>query len=989
MLAMLWKILNFIGHLLFLLVIWAPVPVLAISAFTEFGSRHIGIVLRKYKLLGNFGGKKEHIWALLLSIGLSVLLLALAILIGRWASHVLPDLIKPFYDEEIVSRESALKLFFQLSIRTLLNSRNFWEYLIAGLTASMETALISMAYSDIAQHANFLWKSVVLHGKSNRLVNVAQQKPVNFLVEYSKDGHPVIIAPLKDKQLPAKYKKLNEKNEKEEGDPGSYAVKTFAVAPGPRHTFVWGAPYVIFSQSMVLLSLVSAPLWFKGNFSVLIAVWIALFLGIALWIIDITILNKAVSKIVFVELLDRFKEHGKEKILQLADFLKRDKAESEIFELTMFEGESNPFLSLAKEQVNFDICYLTTTAINIFRNMMVNVRYYAFEESNSFLMIPFDSISAIDFDGRKLAIDTSAGRAYEYNAGSAAARRTAMALADRLRESYRRAHMQISTMNYEEALEYINKLVNYERKSMPKVPPDLNEFRDFLAKIENPHLKLKNPILVVGTKGKGSTAAHLAAILASYGYKVGLYTSPHLRQPVERIKIVKMDKGKLLFEEIAGDEFATYISRIHRFMPKKGGMRTYFELLTAIAFLYFNDQGVDYSVIEAGLGGKYDATNVVEQVLTVITPISYDHVHILGPDLASIVEQKVDVIKKRRDFPLIRVVLGEQIGEELTSTFKKAPVRPRTVVIKGLMNKLERLLNSDRELNFHIGFLYSDENYQEGVEETLEAIKNTAIPTKILKKRVKLYPARFNYSGLFPLSPDGIIPGTKFQFEPPRHNKTMELKTGLAGKYQAHNASLAMLAAYVLDIPRKTGKNPSGTDKLTSEHMPGRFQIVRKYDPLMIVDGAHNDFAIREFLGALKEYIDKMAAPNGKYGLFLVFGSNEDKDYHAMIESIFKSGLKLEKIYFTSSGISRAETPNRLLEAAQGILVKLGHEHKRDYFKRMETEPKARTAFDRAFDDAILYEKTTDNKSIMVVTGSFYLAGEAVEWNYEFLVGLP
>lgn len=190
-------------------------------------------------------------------------------------------------------------------------------------------------------------------------------------------------------------------------------------------------------------------------------------------------------------------------------------------------------------------------------------------------------------------------------------------------------------MEFKEAVSFLYSLIDYEKKK--GYVESLDDYRKFLERFDNPQHKLKNPILIVGTKGKGSTAHLIAGGLQSLGFKVGLYTSPHLIDIRERIKI----NG----EKIPEERFAGYISEIKPNIEGKRGIRTVFETLTLMAFLYFNEEQVDFAVLEAGLGGRLDATNVVNQILTIITNISYDHMEILGNTLTKIAWEKAMVIK--------------------------------------------------------------------------------------------------------------------------------------------------------------------------------------------------------------------------------------------------------------------------------------------------------------------------------------------------------
>jgi dihydrofolate synthase/folylpolyglutamate synthase len=221
-------------------------------------------------------------------------------------------------------------------------------------------------------------------------------------------------------------------------------------------------------------------------------------------------------------------------------------------------------------------------------------------------------------------------------------------------------------MEFSKAVEYLYSLIDYERKK--GYVESLDPFFEFLGTFGNPHLKLRNPILIVGTKGKGSTAHLIAGGLLSQGFKVGLYTSPHLVDIRERIKI----NG----EKISETKFANFIEQIKPFIEGKRGIRTVFETLTLMAFLYFLEENVDYTVLEAGLGGRLDATNSANQILTVITNISYDHMEILGERITQIAREKAAVIKNAN--PVIVASQHPQVHKTIRNVSEKfcAPLYP-------------------------------------------------------------------------------------------------------------------------------------------------------------------------------------------------------------------------------------------------------------------------------------------------------------------------
>jgi dihydrofolate synthase/folylpolyglutamate synthase len=199
-------------------------------------------------------------------------------------------------------------------------------------------------------------------------------------------------------------------------------------------------------------------------------------------------------------------------------------------------------------------------------------------------------------------------------------------------------------MNYRAALGYILSFTDYEKlpgSAYAAANFDLRRMEELLGRVGNPHLKARS-VHVAGTKGKGSTAAMIASALSAAGYRSGLYTSPHLHTFRERIRI----GGEIITEE----EFSALVGRLKpevEAVNLRGayGELTTFEILTAIAFAYFGQQGVDFQVLEVGLGGRLDATNVVKPEVSVITSISLDHAEVLGHSLAQIAKEKAGIIK--------------------------------------------------------------------------------------------------------------------------------------------------------------------------------------------------------------------------------------------------------------------------------------------------------------------------------------------------------
>lgn len=183
--------------------------------------------------------------------------------------------------------------------------------------------------------------------------------------------------------------------------------------------------------------------------------------------------------------------------------------------------------------------------------------------------------------------------------------------------------------------------------TVPGVKLELSRVEAFMRGIDNPHASY--PVIhIAGTNGKGSTAAMLAAIMGAQGYKTGLFTSPHLVQPNERIRI-----GNVLVP----DAFIVEMVDNWRTIIDKHGI-TFFEVLTALGMAYFKQETVDYAVIETGLGGRLDATNVVDPLLSIITSVSMDHENILGDTIQKIAGEKAGIIKPGRP-----VILGSNTNE--------------------------------------------------------------------------------------------------------------------------------------------------------------------------------------------------------------------------------------------------------------------------------------------------------------------------------------
>src|SRR5262245_54348228 len=197
-------------------------------------------------------------------------------------------------------------------------------------------------------------------------------------------------------------------------------------------------------------------------------------------------------------------------------------------------------------------------------------------------------------------------------------------------------------MTYDEALAFWYGRIAYERRQPRPGDLKLDRMRALLRRLGDPHRRFRC-IHVAGTKGKGSTSAMLASVLRAAGYRTGLFTSPHLSDVSERVQVDGVPIGR---EEIAArmGEVASAVAELDR-EGDPARSPTFFEVITALGFLHFDCRRVDIAVLEVGLGGRFDSTNVCQPLVSIITNVSYDHMAILGDRLEEITDQKAGIIK--------------------------------------------------------------------------------------------------------------------------------------------------------------------------------------------------------------------------------------------------------------------------------------------------------------------------------------------------------
>ena len=241
-------------------------------------------------------------------------------------------------------------------------------------------------------------------------------------------------------------------------------------------------------------------------------------------------------------------------------------------------------------------------------------------------------------------------------------------------------------MNEKETLDWIS---SFEKHGMHL---GLERITSLLNSLRNPHDSL-NVIHVAGTNGKGSVCNYISSILQKAGYRVGVYLSPHLQRFSERIIINN--------KEISSHDLTVLVERIRPLveeMQKKNQTPTFFEIVTAIAFLYFKEQKVDYTVVEVGLGGRLDATNVVSPLVCVITDISLEHTDVLGKNIKEIAFEKAGIIKK--NVPVVTAAKKDSLP--VIQTIAKEKNTSLTIVEKPQIKRLtSTMISQEFSINGH------------------------------------------------------------------------------------------------------------------------------------------------------------------------------------------------------------------------------------------------------------------------------------------------
>lgn len=348
--------------------------------------------------------------------------------------------------------------------------------------------------------------------------------------------------------------------------------------------------------------------------------------------------------------------------------------------------------------------------------------------------------------------------------------------------------MTSEIQDYASALQYLYGFADYERAT----PRALEGFRlasvaTLLHAAGDPHLAL-TAVHIAGTKGKGSTAAMIGAVLQSAGYSVGFYSSPHLHTHRERYRL----DG----EPVSEEGFTATLKHLQPAIERVRAERslTTFEVSTALAFELFRAAGVDWSVVETGMGGRLDSTNLIEPRLSVITNISKDHTDVLGTTLGEIAYEKAGIIK-----PGVPVVVASQPDEA-----REVILRRAEQVGAPAWYVPEHILTRDRSID--------------GVE-----------------------------GQSFTLDTSVTLGGESL------HGRRVSLR--MVGSHQVENALTAILACTLPGEPASRVGAAHLVDGLAHATWPGRFEVLPGPHPTVVLDGAHNPYSVLQLKQSLAEVI--------------------------------------------------------------------------------------------------------------------------------------
>ena len=300
-------------------------------------------------------------------------------------------------------------------------------------------------------------------------------------------------------------------------------------------------------------------------------------------------------------------------------------------------------------------------------------------------------------------------------------------------------------LNYSNSLIELGKRFNFEKDEKTKFPFfKLDRTKKLMNLLGNPQNDNSFTIHVAGTNGKGTVSSIIDSII-SKDYKTGLLTSPHLKNYTERIKI----NGNEISQKLFASTYEYISNKIYNFEKEEGIEFTFFEIITAMAFVIFNNEAVDVKILETGLGGTFDSTNIVNSDISVITPISEDHKKILGGNLKSIAQNKAGIIKKNS-----KVIISKQkkICKEVlinTAKSKKSDlieVKYKTYDnLKIVKNRMVTKLSVDK-IDYNINYKSIGSYHLDNIATAIKTVKefNSGISVKTITKGINknVWPCR-------------------------------------------------------------------------------------------------------------------------------------------------------------------------------------------------------------------------------------------------------
>jgi dihydrofolate synthase/folylpolyglutamate synthase len=342
----------------------------------------------------------------------------------------------------------------------------------------------------------------------------------------------------------------------------------------------------------------------------------------------------------------------------------------------------------------------------------------------------------------------------------------------------------------------------FSRTGPAAIKPDLNNTIDLCAFLKNPQQHFKC-IHIAGTNGKGSVSHMLASVLQEQGYKTGLYTSPHIRDFRERIRI----NGAMISEKAVID----FTESIQSFIDEKEP--SFFEVTVGMAFKYFADEGVDIAVIETGLGGRLDSTNIIDPEISVITNIGFDHTALLGNTLEAIAGEKAGIIKKTKP-----VVIGRSNSSTKNVFLNKAKETVSPIQFAEENYRIENIANGRTTLSFQIT---SPTGLQRNISSKLNGIYQVENIRTVVASIDLLNELRWK------ISEDALLKGI--------YNTS--LNTGLRGRWETIEENPTV----VLDV----GHNPDGIEQILKQLNNCT------YNQLHIILGLSKDKDYQEILSLL------------------------------------------------------------------------------------------------------------------------------------------